>query len=149
MIPQEDKLKTFVTNKNDTKSIKAGFACIRFLLINACRFQTNEQTFATELQQLGLPAENSIAIARIFNEQHDVIEKHLNVNSFAVNELVDMSYEIPEDTIDCAQITFNIRNELVNGVETSTSHRINIQRPDLKVLLRELKTVRSVMDELQ
>lgn len=131
------------------KSIKAAMACIRFLLINACRFQTNEATFATELQQLGLPAENSQAIARVFNEQNDTIQQHLNENNFTINELVGISGDIPAETIDCGRITLQLRNELVNGVQTSTTHRINVQQSDLKILLNELKTVRGIMDEME
>lgn len=124
-------------------------ACIRFLVTNACRFQTNEATFATELQQLGLPAESSLAIARVFNEQNDVIQRHLNENNFTINELVGISCDLPEETIDCGRITLKLCNELVNGVETSTTHSVNIQKSDLKILLKELKTVRGIMDELQ
>lgn len=142
-------MKTFISNKNDVKSIKAAMACIRFLLINACRFQTTETIFATELQQLGLPPENSVAIARVLNEQNDVIQQYLNENNFTVNELMDMSYEIPADAIGCASISFKLRNELVNGVETNVTHQVNIQKADLKILLNEMKTVRSIMDELQ
>lgn len=171
---QEDKLKTsFAANKNDLKSIKSAISCIRFLLVNAARFQTDGTTFSTELQQLGLPVEHSAAISRVFNEQNENIQKHLIDTSFtgdlsnyflfatflnfhylyvldcpfAVNELVDMSYEIPKEAIDCACISFKLKNELVNGVPTQTTHDINIGRSDIKILLKELKTVRNFMDE--
>lgn len=79
---QESKLKTsFMTNKNDMKSIKAAIACIRFLLVNATRFQTDELTFSTELQQLGLPTEHAAAICRVFNDQSSKIQEHLVKNS--------------------------------------------------------------------
>lgn len=61
--------------------------------------------------------------------------------------MVDMTYEIPKDAIDCACVTFNLKNELVNGVPTQTTHNINIAKNDIKILLKELKTVRDCMDE--
>lgn len=60
-----------------------------------------------------------------------------------------MNYEIPTDTIDCACIKFKLKNELVDGVPTETNHHINIGHSDIKVLLKEMKTVRSLMDETE
>lgn len=83
---QEAKLKSsFATNKNDLKSVKSAIACIRFLLVNAARFETNESTFSTELQQLGLPAEHSAAICRVFKEQSDNIQEYLTKHSLTGN----------------------------------------------------------------
>lgn len=79
---QEAKLKSsFMTNKSDLKSIKSAISCIRFLLVNATRFQTDEITFSTELQQLGLPTEHSAAICRVYKEQSNLIQEYLTRNS--------------------------------------------------------------------
>lgn len=68
---------------------------------------------------------------------------------FLVNELIDMTYDVPSDAIDCACITFKLKNELVDGVPTETNHQINIGKTDVKMLLKELKTVRSLMEETE
>lgn len=67
----------------------------------------------------------------------------------SVNELIDIKYEIPSDAIDCACITFKLKNELVDGVPTETDHHINVAHSDIKMLLKEMKTVRSLMDETE
>lgn len=69
--------------------------------------------------------------------------------SFSVNELLNESYEIPTDAIDCANVTFNLKNELVDGVPKKTTHKINIGKIEIKMLLNELKTVRNLMSELE
>lgn len=69
--------------------------------------------------------------------------------SFIVNELIDMTFDIPSDSIDCACITFKLKNEIVDGVPTETSHQINIGKSDIRMLLKEMKTVRSIMDETE
>lgn len=74
-----------MTNKNDLKSIKSAMSCIRFLLVNATRFHTDETTFLTELQQLGLPQEHSSAICRVFKERSGNIQEHLTKNSLTGN----------------------------------------------------------------
>lgn len=68
---------------------------------------------------------------------------------FLVNELIEMTYDVPSDAIDCACITFKLKNELVDGVPTETNHQINIGKSDVKMLLKELKTVRSLMEETE
>lgn len=68
---------------------------------------------------------------------------------FLVNELIAMTYDVPSDAIDCACITFKLKNELVDGVPTETNHQINIGKTDVKMLLKELKTVRSLMEETE
>lgn len=69
------------------------------------------------------------------------------VTPIIVNELIDVTYEIPNDAIDCACISFKLKNELVDGVPSETNHHINIEHSDIKMLLKEMKTVRSLMDE--
>lgn len=66
-----------------------------------------------------------------------------------MNELIDVTYDIPSDAIDCACITFKLKNELVDGIPTETNHNINIGTSDIKLLLKEMKTVRSLMEETE
>lgn len=66
-----------------------------------------------------------------------------------VNELIDMTFDIPSDTIDCACITFKLKNEIVDGVPTEMNHQINMGKSDVRMLLKEMKTVRSLMDETE
>lgn len=58
-----------------------------------------------------------------------------------------MSTTIPKDTIDCAQLTIDIANELIDGVPTKTTHNININKSDVTILLNELRTIKNIMEE--
>lgn len=80
---QEDRLKeSFAANKNDLKPVKSAISCIRFILMNATRYQTDDATLSAELQQLGLPKEHSTAMCRVFSESSGRIAQHLLDNSF-------------------------------------------------------------------
>lgn len=68
-------------------------------------------------------------------------------SSSAVNELIDFSYEIPKDCIDCATVSFNLKNELVNSRPQQATHQINIDKTNLKMLIKELKTARDILAE--
>lgn len=60
-----------------------------------------------------------------------------------------MKFGIPSDGVDCACVTFKLKNELVDGIPTETSHHINIEKSNVKMLLKEMKTIRSLMDETE
>lgn len=78
-VNQEDKLQEMFA-KTDKSEIKSGIACIRFLLINAARYHTDEATFSAELQQLGLPKEHSVALCRVYFASNVI--KYLEDNNF-------------------------------------------------------------------
>ena len=63
------------------KSVKSAFACIRFLIINATRYNADDSTFDAELQQLGLPKEHSAAVCRVRAEHSNTLTAYLEENS--------------------------------------------------------------------
>lgn len=126
---------------------KAAFACIRFLLISAARFNTESSIFGTELQQLGLPKDHTTAMCRVLDDYVTQIRAKLRQSSLTINELEGVTRSVPENTIDCIQLQIGIKNEIINGVPKQTTHAININRSDIPVLLREMKTVRGLMEE--
>lgn len=67
---QEEKL-------NEISSPKSAISCLRFLLINATRFNADETTFGAELQQLGLPKEHSLVLCRVLSENLPNIREKL------------------------------------------------------------------------
>lgn len=64
-----------------------------------------------------------------------------------MNELSNVSFDIPEDAIDCARLSFDIRNEIIDGAPTKTTHKINMSKENVRILLKEMKTVRGLIDE--
>lgn len=65
-----------------------------------------------------------------------------------VNELESISYTIPTDTIDCAQLSIKINNELFDGLPKNTTHCVNVSKTDISILLNELKTIKRLMDDM-
>lgn len=116
----------------------------------------------------GLPKEHSAAMCKIRSEHLDAIRTHLTNNSLKgkatnnklkankkynhyliVNELSSISYTIPrETTVDCAQLSIEIANEIVDGTPTKTNHKINVSKADICILLDELRTIEKIMQDM-
>jgi COMM domain containing 4 len=115
-------------------------------LVSASQHNTDTNTFSAELQQLGLPKEHSSALCRVMDEYSGEIRKYLASRSLTVNELADVSFNIPPNTIDCAQLVFKIKNEIVNGVSQPTTHRVNVSKVNILTMLNELKVIKNIVD---
>lgn len=67
---------------------------------------------------------------------------------FSVNELDGISYTIQKDTVDCALVSVDIANEIVDGMPVKMTHKINITRTDIPILINELKRISQMMEDL-
>lgn len=63
------------------KPVKTAFGCIRFLIVNATRYNATDTIFDAELQQLGLPKEHSAAICRVHSEYAEALRTFLSENT--------------------------------------------------------------------
>ncbi|XP_055548307.1 COMM domain-containing protein 4 [Wyeomyia smithii] len=146
-VPEDDVRTIFGISKGTMDTPKAAFACIRFLLVSASRFNTESSVFGTELQQLGLPKEHTIVMCRVLDDYLTQIRARLCQSSLTINELEAVTSSTPENTIDCIQLQIGIKNEIINGVPQRTTHAVNINRSDIPILLKEMKRIRSLMEE--
>ncbi|XP_055638473.1 COMM domain-containing protein 4 [Toxorhynchites rutilus septentrionalis] len=145
-VPENHIRKIFGITKGSMDTPKAAFACIRFLLVSAARFNTDSAVLGIELQQLGLPREHTTVMCQVLDSYVRQIRTKLHQSSLTINELRSITSNIPNNTIDCVQIRLDIKNEIVNGVPRQITHEVNINRTDIPVLLKELKIVRSIMN---
>lgn len=146
----EDKLKdTFAVQKHDMDVPKAAVACLKFLLINAVRFDTDSATFNEELQQLGLPKEHANAICKVQDEFGGKIREQLVATGLTINEVEDFAVVRPDSTSDCLQLQFKVKNAIVDGQHQSSTiqHNINVCKSDAVLILQELRAIQRVMSE--
>lgn len=167
---QEDEVKALTSSVSADG--KTAVACIHFLLNNAARHNASELVFNEEIQQLGLPKEHAAAMCSVLTEHATAIRQRLidksfkskllivvpcfnkkySLNNFkmlfSVNELESLRFLPPSpDSINCSRFELKISQELVNGLPQNTTHVLNIDNAQLRVLLEELKYARDVMDK--
>ncbi|XP_011290461.1 COMM domain-containing protein 4 [Musca domestica] len=142
----EDEVKALTSSVSADG--KTAVACIHFLLNNAARHNASELVFNEEIQQLGLPKEHAAAMCSVLTEHATAIRQRLIDKSFKINELESLRFLPPSpDSINCSRFELKISQELVNGLPQNTTHVLNIDNAQLRVLLEELKYARDVMDK--
>lgn len=132
---------TFGGSVDDSKS---AYYCVRFLLLSAVRFGIGKDVFSIELQQLGLPREHSLALGKVLDENSALLREYLKSKSLTINELSEVRCK-ESDGIDCVKMEMEIRNTLSSGAIVSKA--INISNTDIPILLKELKIIKSKMDQ--
>lgn len=127
---------------------KAAYATIRFLLLSACRHSADSNTFNAELQQLGLPREHALVLGKVLDDNSNELKSHLLSTTLRINEMEDVTCKKSENAIDCVEMELKIKNEIVNGIPQSTTHKINIHKSNIPILVKELKTIKTMMENL-
>lgn len=123
---------------------KSAFSCVRFLLLSAVRFNIGKDVFSIELQQLGLPREHSLALGKVLDEHSASLKENLKTKSLTINELTDVKCK-ESDGIDCVKLEMKIKKSLSGG---NIVKEVNINSADIPILIKELKIIKSKMDEL-
>lgn len=86
-IIQNDQLALEKLEKlaNDSKlelnDIKACVALLEFILKSSAKYNVNNDTLSSELQQLGLPKEHSTSICKVYEDSHLKLENSLRDSS--------------------------------------------------------------------
>ena len=61
---------------------------------NAAKHDLDESSLVQEIQQLGLPKENSEAIARQYREHKDILRQRLSEESYRVSSLLSTDWRV-------------------------------------------------------
>lgn len=120
---------------------KTAIACLRYLIVNAARHNTEALTFGEELQQLGLPKEHAASLGKVHTENLSAIRKKLAEDSLKVNELLSVSAEESSSAINCIELSLEISKP------TNATEKVLINKRDAKVLLENLKEMREMMEK--
>ncbi|EFX86721.1 hypothetical protein DAPPUDRAFT_44231 [Daphnia pulex] len=64
-------------SKLPESDVKSLLGSIQFVLTSASRFSTGEDHLRAELQQVGLPREHAVALAKVYHDNADSIRKNL------------------------------------------------------------------------
>lgn len=66
------------------------------MLTNAAKFDVDEKSLILEIQQLGLPKENSEAIAKQYRDTKDMLRSKFAEDSYRVSKLVSTDWRVDQ-----------------------------------------------------
>ena len=133
------------------------------MLSNAAKFDVDDKSLILEVQQLGLPKENTEAIVKQYSDAKELLRSKLAADSYRVNELVNVDWRL--DHIIASSNTdegssgsmINVKIELDSSFEShcpstdenKSKHRaiaFQVTPHKLDVLIYELTQARRLME---
>jgi hypothetical protein len=92
----EKVLKLAADNYDGIQDIKGAVAALHFMLTNAAKFDVDEKSLVLEIQQLGLPKENTDAIAKQYRDTKDMLRSRFAEESYRVSRLVSADWRVDQ-----------------------------------------------------
>eukprot|EP01083_Nonionella_stella_P122194 367542_1 len=150
------KIKRLTEDTEFTSSdVKAILSALNFILSNAVRNDVESNTLSNELQQLGLPKESANAIKRAYVKNKRTLTKALTKKILSLPSIQtnDDNIEWSVDYVLSSSILQNVNESLVRLklklTEDDQSIDVNMTSSQLDSFLHELKTVQTMMHELE
>ena len=146
-----------------SSDVKAILSALSFILSNAVRNDVDADTLSNELQQLGLPKESANAIKRAYVKNRQSLKRALGKKILALPS-VQTSREQLEWSVDyvlSSSILQNVNESLVrfkfqkkkvkpaSSAQPNEPIEVNMTSTQLDSFLHELKTVQTMMQELE
>lgn len=133
------------------------------MVANAAKHDLDEVSLVQEIQQLGLPKENSEAVGRQFRERKDALRLKFAEKSLRISRLVDVDWRVDallaniSSSDENASIAKPQHNSLVHlkmtvsesSQSTPNELAFEISPEKLDVLIHELTQVQSMMQNMQ
>lgn len=149
-MPEEKLRETFGVVDNNMDIVKVAIACLKYLMINAVKYNTDTLTFNEELQQLGLPKEHAGAICKVVDDYSARIKSDLASKMLSVDEVEDI--EVTKKTVESpfVQLHFKVKGRVQDGVaQERVTESISVHKNDVLLLLKELKTAHGIMKQYE
>jgi hypothetical protein len=165
-------LKLAADNAEGILDIKGAIAAVHFIITNAAKHDLDELSLVQEIQQLGLPKENSDAIARQFRDNKDALRSSLAKDSYRISKLLSTDWRVDHVIASgSADNKTNSKNDtviqinLVVDTEPQNSNAVNTKQnqinrsiqnvsfelsPDkLDILVHELSHAKTLLENVE
>ncbi|XP_001607464.2 COMM domain-containing protein 4 [Nasonia vitripennis] len=143
-IDEEKVNKIAQDSKLEIGELKAIIAALEMIFTSSARNSVSPADLSSELQQLGLPREHSTVISRLHTENCAQISTILTGQSLRLSRLSSIEIVPSESTSPFSKVALKIKT--VGDKEKETT--INIAQDKLSELFTELKSVRSLMEQV-
>lgn len=134
--------------KYESGDVKASVAGIRYIISSAAKHNVDEGTLSSELQQLGLPKEHTVALCKTYEGKLPNLKEQFRKESFRKSgHLKQVTWKVNKmqssgENDNCITLEMNMQSAL--GMPQDKTFRISPNK--LRVLLHELRTAQGLME---
>eukprot|EP01039_Chlorochromonas_danica_P010699 gene10699-11874_t len=93
-------LKIAADLADGVQDVKGAVAALHFMITNAAKYDVEDNVFVQEIQQLGLPKENTDMIVKQLREHKDSLRSFFADKTFRISRLLGTDWRV--DTILCS-----------------------------------------------
>lgn len=137
-------------------------AAVHFIISSAAKYDTEDKVLIQEIQQLGLPKENSDTVAKQYRENKDALRDQLQRDSYRLTRLVECNWRVDQilaqsDPKDASKLVteknVNLRLVVDSRPGVPSEHTVRdigfeISPQNLDLLILELSQAQQMMSEL-
>eukprot|EP01122_Echinamoeba_exundans_P002389 TRINITY_DN12336_c0_g1_i1.p1 TRINITY_DN12336_c0_g1~~TRINITY_DN12336_c0_g1_i1.p1 ORF type:complete len:202 (+),score=47.35 TRINITY_DN12336_c0_g1_i1:23-628(+) len=141
----------------DSSDVKAVIASLNFILSGAAKYDVSSETLETELQQLGLPKENSEAISKVYIKSKDQLRAAFAGRVLKQNKLEGLDWRLDYilsssslHDLGAPSVQLNVHVRHADGEKKGQVEEIpfELNSDKFRVFLHELKQARALMENL-
>ncbi len=133
------------------------------MLTNAAKHDLDEKSLIQEIQQLGLPKENSDAIAKQYREHKDTLRSKFAEDSYRVSRLLTTEWRVDQilassdpdhsTPVSIVHLKLAVDTKPENGALISTADRVKniafeMSAEKLNVLIHELTQAQKLLENM-
>ncbi|KAL8622207.1 hypothetical protein ACOMHN_053009 [Nucella lapillus] len=162
-----DKVYKLTTDaKFEMGDVKASIAALTFILSSAAKYDCEDETLSSELQQLGLPKEHAASLCRSYSDAFHKLQAEFRNQSLRVSKLDSVQWRV-DYILSSSELKDvrepSVQQKLQDVREPSVQLKLQVKNPDSKgsaplvftvsgrkfrTLLNELRQAHSVMENL-
>lgn len=158
----EKILKIAEDNADGLSDIKGAIAAIHFMITSAAKYDVEDKVLIQEIQQLGLPKENSETVAKQYRENKDALRDQLEVTSYRISKLVDCSWRadqilavaggesggtVVSEKVVSLKLSVDSQPGITSGGKVD-SVSFEVSPENLDLLIQELSQAQQMMNDL-
>jgi hypothetical protein len=154
-------MKIAADNADGVNDIKGAIAAIHFMITSAAKYDVEERVLIQEIQQLGLPKENSETICKQYRETKDTLRSTLEETSYRISKLMSSDWRVDQvlasssgtkDNERLVHLNLNIDTEPNDTTQLQSSRfkdlAFELSAEELDLLIHELSQAQQMMHNL-
>ncbi len=154
-------MKIAADNTDGVNDIKGAIAAVHFMITSAAKYDVEERVLIQEIQQLGLPKENSETICKQYRETKDTLRSKLEETSYRISKLISTDWRLDQvlasslgtkEAGKLVHLNLNIDIDPDNSTELNNSRfkdlAFELSAEELDLLIHELTQAQQMMQNL-